>query len=55
LENDFIVTPGTNPDVIALAFEGAKKISVAEEGSLVLGVGSGSGCAFAEASDLPNA
>jgi hypothetical protein len=36
LENDFIVAPGTNPGVIALAFDGASKLSVADDGSLVL-------------------
>jgi Carboxypeptidase regulatory-like domain/Beta-propeller repeat len=41
LETDFIVTPGTNPGVIALAFDGANKISVDKEGSLVLGLASG--------------
>jgi Carboxypeptidase regulatory-like domain/Beta-propeller repeat/Putative Ig domain len=41
LETDFIVAPGTNPDVIALAFDGANKISVDKEGSLVLGLASG--------------
>ena len=41
LENDFIVAAGTSPDVIALAFDGANKISVDEEGSLVLGLKNG--------------
>jgi hypothetical protein len=41
LETDFIVAPGTNPGVIALAFDGANKISVDKEGSLVLGLASG--------------
>ena len=41
LENDFIVAPGTNPAVIALAFDGAHEISVDEEGGLVLGLATG--------------
>ena len=42
LENDFIVAPGTNPAVIALAFDGARSIAVDESGELVLGLSTGS-------------
>lgn len=41
LENDFIVAPGTNPGMIALRFDGAHKIWVDGEGSLVLDPGNG--------------
>ena len=41
LENDFIVAPGTNPGVIALAFDGANKISIDKESSLVLSLAGG--------------
>ncbi|HET6853403.1 MAG TPA: hypothetical protein VFH46_13965, partial [Pyrinomonadaceae bacterium] len=36
LEYDFIVRPGTDPDVIALSFEGADQLEVDAEGELVL-------------------
>ncbi len=38
LENDFIVAPGVNPGVITLAFDGANRISIDRDGSLVLGL-----------------
>ena len=41
MENDFVVAPGTNPGVIAIAFDGANKISVDQDGSLVLGLKTG--------------
>ncbi|MCU1265596.1 MAG: uncharacterized protein JWM21_1914 [Acidobacteria bacterium] len=41
LENDFIVAPGANPDVIVLAFDGANKISIDKESSLVLSLAGG--------------
>jgi len=40
-EHDFIIAPGTNPNVIKLAFEGAGKISVSEGGDLVLNTDAG--------------
>jgi hypothetical protein len=40
LENDFVVAPGTSPGVIALECNGANKISIAADGSLVLAMGS---------------
>lgn len=36
LEYDFVVAPGANPNVIALAFDGARDISIDENGELVL-------------------
>lgn len=36
LEYDFIVAPGADPQVIKLAFEGAREVQVAEDGDLVL-------------------
>ena len=36
LEYDFIVAPGSDPGVIALAFEGADALAVSTEGDLVL-------------------
>ena len=36
LEYDFIVSPGTNPDVIALAFDGVTDMRVDENGDLLL-------------------
>jgi hypothetical protein len=41
LENDFIVAPGTNPSVIALGFDGASRISINRESSLVLSLAGG--------------
>lgn len=40
-EHDFIIAPGTNPNVIELAFEGAGKISISEGGDLVLDTDAG--------------
>lgn len=36
LEYDFVVAPGANPKVIALAFDGARDVSIDENGELVL-------------------
>ena len=36
LENDFVVAPGVDPGVIALAFEGAKEIGIGKAGDLLL-------------------
>ena len=36
LEYDFIVKPGTDPDVVALRFEGANQLNVDAQGELVL-------------------
>jgi hypothetical protein len=41
LEYDFIVRPGTDPDIIALSFEGAGQLTVDAQGELVLPVGGG--------------
>ncbi|HET9866492.1 MAG TPA: SBBP repeat-containing protein, partial [Nitrospira sp.] len=41
LEYDFIVRPGTDPDIIALSFEGADQLEVDAQGELVLRAGSG--------------
>src|SRR5438128_5881361 len=41
LENDFVVSPGVDPKVINLAFDGAKKISTDAAGNLVLETASG--------------
>src|SRR5215216_3586586 len=35
LEYDFVVSPGTNPDIIALSFEGADTLKVDAQGELV--------------------
>lgn len=40
LEYDFVIQPGSDPKQIALAFEGADKISVDDKGELTLCVGS---------------
>ena len=41
LEHDFIVAPGTNPDEIELAFDGANQIVIDGEGGLEIHVDSG--------------
>ena len=41
LENDFVVSPGAAPEAIALAFEGAKNITVDTAGNLLLQTGGG--------------
>ena len=41
LENDFVVSPGVDPKVINLAFDGAKKLSTDTAGNLVLETASG--------------
>ncbi|HYU99785.1 MAG TPA: SBBP repeat-containing protein [Pyrinomonadaceae bacterium] len=41
LENDFVVAPGADPNVIALAFDGAKKITIDKDGNLLLQTGGG--------------
>jgi len=41
LENDFIVAPGVNPGVINLAFDGANRVSIDKENSLVLSLDGG--------------
>ena len=41
LEYDFVVHPGTNPNVIALNFEGADQLKVDAQGELVLHSGGG--------------
>ena len=41
LENDFVVAPGADPGVIALAFDGAKKITTDKDGNLLLQTGGG--------------
>jgi hypothetical protein len=41
LEYDFVVHPGGNPNVIKLAFAGAKSMRVSQDGSLVLGLNGG--------------
>jgi hypothetical protein len=39
LEYDFVVSPGADPDVIALNFSGADDISIADDGALVVKAG----------------
>jgi len=39
LEYDFVVAPGTDPRVIDIGFQGARKLSVNGDGALVIGVG----------------
>jgi hypothetical protein len=41
LEYDFIVSPGANPGVIALGFEGVTDLRVDEQGDLILRTGAG--------------
>lgn len=41
LENDFIVSPNADPDDIALAFDGAKNLTIDKDGNLLLHVGGG--------------
>ena len=41
LEYDFVLAPGADPGVIQLAFEGAEKVRVAENGDLILGLAGG--------------
>ena len=41
LEYDFVVHPGTDPNVIALSFEGADQLKVDAQGELVLHAGAG--------------
>jgi uncharacterized protein (TIGR03437 family) len=41
LEYDFIVAPGTDPDVIELRFEGADALRIDDNGDLVLNAGAG--------------
>ena len=41
LEYDFVVQPGTDPDIIAVSFEGADELKVDAEGELVLNTSGG--------------
>jgi hypothetical protein len=41
LEYDFVIAPGTHPEVIALRFEGAKKIAISPQGELVVSLPGG--------------
>ena len=41
LENDFVLAPGADPDVITLAFDGAKKVTTDKDGNLLLQTGAG--------------
>ena len=41
LEYDFIVAPGTDPDVIKLSFSGADKVSLDDQGNLILQITDG--------------
>jgi uncharacterized repeat protein (TIGR01451 family) len=41
LEYDFVLAPGTDPDIIKLAFAGTQKMRVAENGDLVLRTAAG--------------
>jgi len=41
LEYDFIVSPGADPDIIALGFEGITEMRVDEKGDLILRAGAG--------------
>jgi alpha-tubulin suppressor-like RCC1 family protein len=41
LEYDFDIAPGTNPDVIAIHFDGTDKISINPQGELILGLAGG--------------
>jgi hypothetical protein len=41
LEYDFVVAPGTNPDVIELAFHGAREMKLDTDGSLLLHMSGG--------------
>ena len=39
LEYDFLVAPGADPQAIGLRFQGAKKLTVNDDGALVIGIG----------------
>ncbi len=41
LEYDFVLSPGSDPRQIKLAFDGARKVSIAETGELVVRIASG--------------
>jgi hypothetical protein len=41
LEYDFVVAPGADPSVIDLRFQGAKKLSVNDDGALTIGINDG--------------
>ncbi len=41
LEYDFVITPGTDPGVIKIHFNGVEKISIGNRGELLLAVGGG--------------
>ena len=41
LEYNFIVSPGSDPDLIGLSFQGADSVALDEDGNLALGVGGG--------------
>jgi hypothetical protein len=41
LENDFVLAPGADPEVISLAFDGAKEITTDKDGNLLLQTGGG--------------
>ncbi len=41
LEYDFVVSPGVDPEVIGLSFEGSEGVSIDEEGNLLLGFDDG--------------
>ena len=44
LEYDFVVSPGANPRMIALAFSGADKVRLDENGNLIASVAAGDVC-----------
>jgi hypothetical protein len=44
LEHDFVIAPGTDPAVIALAFEGAQNLEINDQGDLVLRSSGGEVC-----------
>ncbi len=41
LEYDFVVSPGANPDIIKIKFEGQDRVEIDESGNLILSVESG--------------
>jgi hypothetical protein len=41
LESDFTVSPGADPGIVRMAFEGVRKMRLDEEGNLVLEAGAG--------------
>jgi hypothetical protein len=46
LEYDFVVTPGADPELITLSFEGCEKMRISEGGDLIISIGGGEEISF---------